>query len=163
MLIALILAVLAVGHYFSVCMAFNSDALQVLARIRGIVGVDLAMMGLGTALAFLLCPAYGALGAAIALSGTRVVGTFVRHILLSRTPGRERIPSVQRRVWAKVGVVTMAAVGIGWLWQPPFLVQVAALAILTLGLLRSTANTLDLTGSFPELLRFPFFARLVGV
>ena len=160
---AQILAVLAVGNYFSVCMAFNSDALQVLARIRGIVGVDLAMMGIGTALAFLLCPAFGALGAAIALSGTRVVGTFIRHILLSRTPGLERIPAAQRRVWAKVGVVTLAAVGIGWLWQPPFLVQVAALAILTLGLLRSTANTLDLTGSFPELLRFPFFARLVGV
>ena len=160
---ARILAVLAVGHYVSVCMAFNSDALQVFARIRGLVAVDVTMMILGASLAFLLCPEYGALGAAIAMSASRVVGSFARHFLLSRTPGMERIPSGQRVVWAKVALATAAAVAIGWLWQPPFLVQVAALAILALGLLRSTAPTLDLTGSFPELNRLPFFARLVGV
>ena len=97
------------------------------------------------------------------MSASRVVGSFARHFLLSRTPGMERIPSGQRVVWAKVALATAAAVAIGWLWQPPFLVQVAALAILALGLLRSTAPTLDLTGSFPELNRLPFFARLVGV
>lgn len=158
-----ILAVLAVGHYVSVCMAFNSDALQVFARIRGIVAVDLVTMLLGATLAFLLCPAQGALGAAIAVSAPRVVGALARHALLARTPGMERIPSVQRVVWVKVAFVTAGAVAIGWLWQPPFVVQLAALAVLALGLLRSTAPTLDLTGSFPELRRVPFFARLVGV
>lgn len=160
---ARILAVLAVGHYVSVCMAFNSDALQVFARIRGLVGVDVTMMVLGASLAFLLCPDYGALGAAIAMSASRAVGAFARHFLLSRTPGMERIPSGQRIVWIKVALATAAAVVIGWLWQPPFLVQVATLAVLALGLLRSTAPALDLTGSFPELNRLPFFARLVGV
>ncbi len=159
---ARILAVLAVGHYVSVCMAFNSDALQVFARIRGIVVVDLAMMLLGACLAFLLCPTQGALGAAIAVSAARVVGTGARHFLLSRTPGMEQIPSLQRVVWAKVAVATAGAVAIGWLWQPPFVVQVGALAVLALGLLRSTAPALDLSGSFPELNRVPFFARLVG-
>ncbi|MEM9176985.1 MAG: oligosaccharide flippase family protein [Myxococcota bacterium] len=159
---ARILAVLAVGHYVSVCMAFNSDALQVFARIRGLVGVDLAMMALGVALSFLLCPTQGAMGAAIAITATRIVGTLARHALLARTPGMERIPAAQRVVWGKVALVNVAAVEIGWLWQPPFLIQVGALAILTIGLLRSTAPTLDLTGSFPELSRVPLFARLVG-
>lgn len=159
---ARILAVLAVGHYVSVCMAFNSDALQVFARVRGIVLVDVAMMGLGTCLAFLLCPTEGAFGAAIAVSAARVVGTGARHFLLSRTPGMERIPALQRVVWVKVAFATGGAVAVGWFWQPPFVVQVAAVAALTLALLRSTAPSLDLSGSFPELSRVPFFARLVG-
>ena len=52
---------------------------------------------------------------------------------------------------------------LGWVWQPPFLAQLVVLGLLSLVLLRSTAPTLDLTRSFPELLRVPLFARVVGV
>ena len=61
-----LLAMLAFGQYLTVCMGFNGEMLQVFARTRIIFSIDVAMIVLCTALALLLCPAYGALGAAIA-------------------------------------------------------------------------------------------------
>ncbi len=160
---ARLLAILAVGHYVSVCMAFNGETLQVFERTRALVRADLLTMTTGLGLAFLLCPEWGPLGAAIAVTVARLAGAIVRQVVLLRTPGMDAIPESQKRIWAKLALATVLVTAMGWLWQPSFALQLVLLAGLSLALLRSTAPTLDLAGSFPELLRVPFFARLVGV
>jgi len=159
---ASLLALLAFGHYLAICMGFNGEMLQVLARIRAIVWTDVLMIGLGGALAILLCPAYGALGAAVAITVSRVAGTLVRQIVLMRTTGLGPIPRSFMQMWLRVFVAS-AFIGLfGWLWQPPILGQLVVVGLASLALLRSTAHTLDLERSFPELLRIPLFSRLAG-
>lgn len=156
------LAVLAVGHYVSVCLAFNSDTLQVFARTRGLVAADALAIVVGLAGALVLCPSQGALGAAIAVTAARLVGAAARQIQLLRTEAMAGVPSGIRALW---GVLAGAAAGVaalGWLWQPPFVVQLALLALVSLGLLRGSASLLDLDGSFPELRRVPWLARMIG-
>ena len=159
---ASLLAILAVGYYISVCMAFNGETLQVFQRTRAIVLSDVVAIVCGAALALLLCPRFGALGAAISVTAARIAGSIVRQLFLLRTSGFAGVPSAQTWIWAKLMVAALLVAALGWIWQPPFLVQLGLLALISLGLLRSTSKTLDLTRSFPELLRIPLFCRVVG-
>ncbi len=160
---ASLLAILALGHYVAVCMAFNGETLQVFHRTRAIVQTDVLAIVVGAGLAFLLCPRLGPLGAAIAVSGARVAGSIVRQLFLLGTPGFAGVPRAQKWIWAKLVLAALLVAAMGWLWQPPFLVQVGLVALISLVLLRSTSKTLDLARSFPELLRIPLFCRVVGV
>ena len=159
---ASLLALLAFGHYLSVCMGFNGQMLQVLNRVRAIVWTDLISIVTSLTLAVLLCPQYGALGAAIAVTAARVFGSMGRQVVLLRSTEMHSIPRSQISVWLKVLVASLAIMSLGWFWQPPFLGQLAIIAALSLLLLRSTARELDVSNSFPELLRLPYLARLVG-
>jgi O-antigen/teichoic acid export membrane protein len=159
---ARLLAVLAVGHYLGVCVGFNGSMLQVFERTRAIVWTDLLTIVLGVGVSLLLSEDLGALGIAIALTVARVVGTLVRQQVLLREPGFGRVPAEQKRTWAKVLAGSLTIAALGWLWQPPFLGQLALVVGVTLLLLRSTARTLDIAQSFPELLRVPLLAKVVG-
>ena len=158
-----LLAILAIGHYVSVCMAFNSETLQVFERTRAIVQTDFVVIAIGAVLAVLLCPEFGALGAALAVTVARLAGAVGRQFVLLRTPGMRGVPSGQTGVWMKLALATAIAAFVGWVWQPNFIAQIAILGVVSLALLRSTAGRLDLAASFPELLRVPLVARVVGV
>ena len=101
-------------------------------------------------------------GAAIAVTTARLAGTASRQVVLLRTPAMEAVPRSQKRLWLKLAGATLVVSGIGWVWQPHFLIQLVLLAIVSFALLRSTAETLDLEHSFPELRRLPLIVRLVG-
>jgi O-antigen/teichoic acid export membrane protein len=156
------LALLAFGHYLSVCLGFNNQMLQVLGRTRAIVWTDVMTIIIGGSLAALLCAPYGALGAAVAVTAARVVGAFSLQLLLLRTSEISSVPRTQVRVWLRVLLASAFIAVFGWLWQPPLLAQVIIVAIASLALLRSTAQILDITRSFPELLRVPLVARVAG-
>ncbi|HPG25269.1 MAG TPA: flippase [Myxococcota bacterium] len=158
-----LLAILSVGYFAGVCMAFNGETLQVFHRTRAIVGTDLLAIGASLALAFLLCPRWGALGAALAVTVARIASTIARQIVVLRAPDFGRVPPAQKRVWAKLALASAAVAALGWTEVLPVWGQVLATALVSLALLRSTAASLDVARSFPELLRLPFFAKLVGV
>jgi O-antigen/teichoic acid export membrane protein len=157
-----LLAMLAFGHYVSICMGFNSEMLQVFARTRAIVGSDVTMIVLGGGLAALLCPEYGALGAVIAVTVARLAGTVARQLAILRTTGLGPVPPSFLGIWLRVAVASVLVTLIGWLWQPPLVVQLALLAVVALVLLRSTAHALDIERSFPQLQRLPLLSRLAG-
>ena len=159
---ASLLALLAMGHYISVCMGFTSEMLQALRRTRAIVVIDFVTIGVGVGLAYLLCPERGALGAAIAVTTARLVGAVGRQMVLLRTEEIGTIPRSQFHIWLKVSLASAFIALFGWIWQPPIVAQLGVLALVSLLLLRSTAHTLDIARSFPELLRIPFFARVAG-
>jgi len=160
---AMLLAILAVGHYVGVCMAFNGETLQVFGRTRAIVQTNFLSIAIGAGFAIGLCPSYGALGAAVAVTMARLAGAIARQMVMLRSPGFGHVPAGQKWIWLKLAVASILVAAMGWLWQPPFVVQVAIVSGMSLVLLRSTATTLDLARSFPELLRVPLFARVVGV
>lgn len=159
---ASLLALLAFGHYVSVCMGFNNQMLQILERTRAIVWTDIMTIGLGATLAVLLCPEHGALGAAIAITAARVMSAFTLQIVLLRTTEIGPVPQTQIHVWFRVLLAAAFIAAFGWLWQPPLVGQILIVGIVSLALLRSTAKILDITRSFPELLRIPLFARVAG-
>ncbi len=159
---ASLLALLAFGHYVGVCLGFNSQMLQILERTRAIVWTDIMTIAVGVILAALLSTRYGALGAAIAVTVARVAGSLAREVVLLRTTGFGAVPRTQVHVWLRVAAASLFIAGFGWIWQPPLLGQILIVCAVSLALLRSTAHTLDIAGSFPELSRIPLIARVVG-
>jgi len=157
-----LLALLALGHYLGVCLAFSGNTLQVLERTRVLVWIDGLTIALGAGLAWLLCPGLGALGAAVAVTVARVVGSLARFTALLQSGEVAPVPAHHKRIWRRVLAATVAIGVLGWVWQPPLVVQAGVAAALCLVLLRSTARSLDVARSFPELLRVPLFARVVG-
>jgi O-antigen/teichoic acid export membrane protein len=157
-----ILALLAVGHYVGVCLGFNGQMLQVFERTRAIVTTDFLTIGLAVGLAAVLSPDLGALGVAISLTIARLAGSFTRQQVLLRTDGFEAVPAAQKRTWALVLLSSALTAASGWLWQPPLVVQVLIVGLVSLGLLRASAGDLDIRRSFPELSRIPLLARVVG-
>jgi O-antigen/teichoic acid export membrane protein len=157
-----LLALLAVGHYVGVCLGFNSEILQVFERTRALVWTNLISVVLGVVLLLSLCPVYGALGAATAVTVARVAASAARHFVLMRMPDFESVPRAQTFIWLKIAFATGFIAVFGWVWQLPLWGQILVVVVASFGLLRSTAHELDIARSFPELAKIPLFARLVG-
>jgi len=157
-----LLALLAVSHYVGVCLGFNGETLQVFARTRALVYANAATVALGVGLLLWLCPLLGPLGAALAVSIARLAGVTIRHVVLLRIPGFRTVPPAQRRIWISILAASAVIAAFGWVWPLPLPAQVVVAAVVSLGLLRSTAHVLDVARTFPELLRVPLLARLVG-
>jgi O-antigen/teichoic acid export membrane protein len=157
-----LLALLAVGHYVGVCLGFNSEALQVFERTRALVGTNIISILMGAGLLIWLCPLYGPLGAAIAVSSARVTGTLFRHIVLLQLADFESVPRELKLIWFKIFAASALIAIFGWVWELPLLGQVVLVGGISLLLLRLTAHALDIGRSFPELLRIRLFARMVG-
>lgn len=159
---ATLLAVLAVGQYFTVCLAFNNESLQIMDRTRAIVGTNVLTVIVGGLLALVLCPSMGVLGAAIAVTAARMAGTLARQVVLQRSGHFGAVPAKQIGIWFRVSLAAAFVAGFGWIWQPPVIGQFLMAALVSLALLRSSSSTLDLSRSFPELTRIPLFAKVVG-
>lgn len=158
---ALILAILSVGSFAGVLTAFSSEGLQVLNRTRPLVVGNFLTMGASAGLAYVLCPEYGALGAAIAVTVARLLGVSIRQAALVRSQRMASPPRAIRFMWLQLAAGTVAASLVGWVWQPGLALQLAVLAIIGLVLMRYCARILDVAQTFPELLKMPLFKRVV--
>jgi len=158
-----LLALLSVGHYVGICLGFNGETLQVYDRTRALVLTNFVSIGIGVWLLIWLCPLYGPLGAAVAVTAARLAGSSLRHFLLLRLPEFGSVPRVQKIIWLKIVAGSTFIAAVGWIWQLPLLGQAILVGGVSLLLLRSTAHALDVTRTFPELLRIPLFARMAGL
>ncbi len=158
-----LLALLAVSHYVGVCLGFNGETLQVFARTRALVMTNIVSIATGVGLLTWLCPLYGPLGAAIAVTTARLTGTLLRHVVLLQLPEFAIVPRTQKVIWLKILAGSVFIAAVGWVWPLPLLGQIVLVGGVSLLLLRSTAHVLDVTRSFPELLRLPLFARMAGL
>jgi O-antigen/teichoic acid export membrane protein len=158
-----LLALLAVSHYVGVCLGFNGETLQVFARTRALVMTNVVSIVSGVGLLMWLCPLYGPLGAAIAITTARLAGTLLRHVVLLRLSDFAIVPRTQKVIWLKILAGSVFIAAVGWIWQLPLPGQIILVGGVSLLLLRSTAHVLDVTRTFPELLRLPLFARMAGL
>ncbi|MGE0621965.1 MAG: oligosaccharide flippase family protein [Pseudomonadales bacterium] len=159
---AIVLAVMSVGSFAAVVTAFSSEALQVVHLTRPLLQSNLLMIFVSVVLAALLIPTYGALGAAVAVTGARLLGAAVRQRALLSSGSIGSAPDAIRTIWWKLLAATVAASLLGWAWQPALIVELALLAVVCLALLRSCAKALDVGRTFPELLKVPLFRYVVA-
>lgn len=158
---AIILAVLSLGSYASVVTAFSSESLQVLNTTRPLVWSNLLMMLSSVLLAVLLCPHFGALGAAVAVTSARIAGVVIRQMALVRAAPMSGTPASIRAMWFQIFLATVTVTLVGWFWQPALLIQMLVVMLVCLTLLKLCARSLDVTRTFPELLKLPLLSRLL--
>ena len=159
---AILLAILAVGQYATVVLAFNSETLQIVGDTRAVLWTNLLVVAIAVGLVSALLPSWGALGAVIGVAAARMSGALARHVCLLRSGVVGATPPGQQAIWFKIAMVSSVALLIGWWWQPHLQLQLVLVGLLSLGLLRWTARALDLTRYFPEIRRLPLVARIVG-
>jgi O-antigen/teichoic acid export membrane protein len=156
-----VLAILAVGHYVNAALGFNALTLRVQGAVRLIVAVDVASAIANIVASLILIGRFGALGAAIATSGTLVLQNVLYQAGLVSGP----IGWPERRalgVYVQLAIVALALLVIQSLLQLPFHVGAlvaGAASLLVVGLNRAT---LQLDVYFPELRRIPVLSRLLG-
>jgi hypothetical protein len=156
---AVVLAILSIGSFAGVVTAFTNESLQILNRTRALLGSNIAIMVVSVVLAVLLCPTYGALGAAVAVTAARVLGVVIRQAALLRSREMQTAPHTIRDLWRKLAAATTVVSVVGWVWQPALIIQGVLLVIVCLWLLRACARAIDIGRTFPELLRIPGIGR----
>lgn len=155
----LYLAILAVGNYAQAMTGFNGQTLMVFGKIRYIITTNAVVVVTSLALNFLLIPRYGALGAAIATTGSLVLHNIVKQL------GLHGSMSVFPRRYAPI--YASIALGAGAL-----LVFRLVASGTTVGLLGGAAvvsavvvvvnrRALQLGRTFPELLRIPIVRSFI--
>jgi O-antigen/teichoic acid export membrane protein len=158
-----LLAVLAAGHFVNAALGFNWASLNVHGRIRVIAVNDLLSAAGLLAMGFLLIPRYGALGAALTLSGALVLQNVLNNLGLwwSNTGIRLIHRQAVRIYLLAIGVLT-AVLLVQRVFEPPLYVSVVMIAVLSLAVVRLTRHALKPTETFPELLRIPFVRQLMS-
>jgi O-antigen/teichoic acid export membrane protein len=150
-----VLAILAVGYYFSTALGFNAYTLQVCGRIRFLVGVNVVAAAVNIGVSLLLVERYGAVAIAIATLSTLVVQNLLNQWALRKSIGTTFID--RSCLWAYLAIVLGAAA----LWALQVLVQpglvggLVAAALVSLAVLVVSRNALELRDTFPELRRVP--------
>jgi O-antigen/teichoic acid export membrane protein len=157
---ATFLALIALGQYFQSALGFNGLTLKVFSRLRYLVTMNLAVAGLNLVLNVLLIPRFGALGAALSTSATLIVHNVAKQAGL-RLVG---IGVFERRYLRLYGVVTglaLGLMGVQHFAQPPLLAGLALTGVASCIVLVVNREVLDVSGTFPELLRIPLVGRII--
>ena len=156
------LSILAVGYYFQASLGFNGSTLKVLGRLKYLVVINLLAILTNVALAVLLVPSFGALGAAIALSGTLVAHNIFKQTGLRMATGISLLNPRYARCFATLGGGALALVAVR-AWAPDSLfVLVPVAALVSFGILALTRGTLRIDQVFPELRRVPILRAVVA-
>jgi O-antigen/teichoic acid export membrane protein len=151
-----LLAVLALGEYVPVCLAFGAEALQVAGLRRAIVTSNLLGLSAALSLALALIPSEQALGAALAVAAGRMLAAASRQRAVARSGIFGVLPAYYRAALLRLVAATAATVVVGWVWRPGLAVECLVLALVSCWLLRTTSHALDVRETFPEVLRVPY-------
>jgi O-antigen/teichoic acid export membrane protein len=158
---AAVLAILALGHYFSAALGFNALTLRVQGSVRFIVAVDVlsTVVSLGTSL--ILIRSFGALGAAIGTTATMVVQNLLYQAGLVRSP--VGLPGARHlAAFASVIIAITGLTALQLALHPPFIIGLLVSAVVSLALVGINRGTLQIGLYFPELMRIPIVRRLFG-
>lgn len=166
---ALYLAVLAAATFTDTVLGLNEATLQVLGRIRLLLGINAAVGALSVAATLVVVPAIGAAGAVLVFAVTRVGVNVACQIFLAR---QMQMPVLDRQHLRALAVLAALALALAVIhqtieaiWAPPALVSLAEAAVLTAVAsaiaLAVTRRHLRLTETFPELHRLPVLGRVL--
>lgn len=158
---SVVLVLLSIGYYFSVCLGFNAQTLQVMGRVRYLLWVNVFCAAFNIGLAVLLVPQYGPIGVGVANTAMLVVQNVLNQLAVGRQLGGSFIERRYLRAYGYIAVAALLLVVIGTALDPPLWVALPISALVSIALLRMTRRLLDLAGTFPELLRIPLVSRLI--
>jgi O-antigen/teichoic acid export membrane protein len=158
---ALVLALLSIGYYFSTALGFNAYTLQVCARLRFLVGVNLSVAALTIGLSILLVPRYGAVAVAVANLTALVVQNLLNQWALRRSIRTGFIDRSCLRCYLTILVCAAVLWVFQWGLRPGLLVGLIAAAAASLIVLVVSRSAIELEENFPELRRVPVLRWLL--
>jgi len=159
---ATILIVLALGYYFSASFGLNVLTLQGAGRVRALFLIDCSVAAINVAVMFALIPSHGALGGAIATSGSLVLHNVLTQLALRGTIGPATHPLRVVRVYAICAFMAGLLAVIEAVTAPPIAVAVVLGAVASLIVLFFNREVLRVGETFPEVRRIPMLARLMA-
>jgi len=155
-----LLTLLAVAAYVNAACGPNGTTVQILGRVRWMLGVNaLALTALVVA-TLVLVPRYGARGAAVAVLVTTVVHNLAKQAGLGPDVGT--FSAEYAPTYVRLGAATAACWVAQQVGPSSPLYAATVVAVFTLGLLRWCARDLEVTTTFPELARVAVARRLLG-
>lgn len=155
-----LLAILAVGYYFSASLGCNGLLLQVLGDVRWVVAGNVLTLVCAVAGGIVLVSAYGATGAALSAAGALVVRNVFNQVGLQR---HAQTAGFERRYLRVYGVLAAAAAAVTLaqhLVRPPLPVAVAVVLLAAVAVARLVRGELRIAETFPEVGRLPVVGRL---
>jgi O-antigen/teichoic acid export membrane protein len=158
---AIILALLSFGNYFNAALGFNALTLRVFGKVRYIMVIDFLALAASLGLNLLLIPRYGALGGAIATSGTLVVHNILNHAGLKFGTSINLFQWRYLRVYLAIALGASSLMLFQWLISSSIYLNFALVAIVSLLVIVINREALDVENTFPEILRFPLIKRVL--
>jgi O-antigen/teichoic acid export membrane protein len=158
----IIMALLAFGYYFNAALGFNADTLRIYGKLRYTVMIDFIAMGITVGLSVLLIPRYGAVGAAIATTGTLVIYNVINQVSLKYLTEIKMFQWHYLRVYGSIALGTLILVAIQASVSLSIYLGVVIAGIISLTVLFINRDVLNIEHTFPELLRFKIIRVLLA-
>ncbi len=159
---AIILALLSLGYYFNAGLGFNNYTLRVFGKVRYIFIADLIVTVATIVVYWMVIPRYGALGAALATTGTLIAQNLFYQIGLKRETNVSFFQWRYLRVYLTI-IAGAAGMAVLQLFLPlPIYADFGIAALISLLILRINHQALNVRETFPEILRLPLVHRFFG-
>ncbi len=151
---AILLQILVIGNAVDAVTGTNLMTLNVFAKVRFIAAVNASVALVSIAAYFILIPAYGATGAALATAGTVVVHNVINQVGLVAQTGVGRLHGGHAPVLLGALAGLLALAGLAQITGNPWVLALAIVAV-SGALLRASRDSLAITETFPELAKIP--------
>jgi O-antigen/teichoic acid export membrane protein len=159
---AVYLALLSMAAFVNVALGFNGLTLRVFGLVRYSVAVNVGAAVLSVVLNLLLIPPYGALGAAVATTTSMIAFNLLKQLGLRLGTGISVFDPAYLRLYAIIAVAAIALFVARIALQPGLILSLLLTAVASLAVLALTRRSLDIGGTFPEILRIPLARRILG-
>jgi O-antigen/teichoic acid export membrane protein len=157
-----VLSILCIGYYINGGIGFNSLLLRVFGRVRYMVTTDLATAAISIVAMILLIGEFGAVGAAVATTGTLLVQNALYQWGLRTRTTVEAVDARYVRPYASIIIGAVAALAIERVFDPPLAVAVVVVGLISLAVLGVNRHALRVLETYPELGRLPLARRIFG-
>lgn len=152
---AIILAMLSLGYYFNAGLGFNNYTLRVFGKVRYIFMVDLIVTVVTIIVFWVLIPPYGAMGAALATTGSLIAQNLLYQIGLKLQTDVSFFQGRYLRVYLTIILGAVGVVLFHLFLHLPIYIDFGIAVLISLLILRINQQALNVSETFPEILRFP--------
>ena len=157
-----ILGILCLGYYVNGSMGFNALTLRVFNRVRFLALTDLSTAALNLVLAVVLIQRFGAVGAAVATSGTFILQNLIYQWGLRSQTWVHGLDRRYVRPYASIIIGAIVIVAISQIVRPPFLVGIVIVGVVSSLVFAINRHSLQIVDTYPELGRFKVMRRIFG-
>jgi O-antigen/teichoic acid export membrane protein len=131
-------------------------------RVRFLAITDLSTAALNLVLAIVLIQRFGAVGAAIATSGTFVLQNLIYQWGLKTQTWVHALDRRYVRPYASIVIGSIAIVAISQILRPPLLIGMIVAGVVSLLVFGINRHSLQIVDTYPELGRFRVMRRIFG-
>lgn len=156
------LRILAIAYYFNAILGFNGVTVKMIGRIWLAAGTAGAALVFNLAANLLLIPRFGPMGAACGTASSIVFYNLLKQWALGRSAGLELFDRRYLRLYASIGVATVAMLATE-VTDAPLALRAAVVATASVVVGRIARHALLVGELFPELGRIPLVRRLLPI